>query len=130
MELMIPIHLNIWTLFLVLLLIKPLHASAPPETKRVLILYSQAKWHPAHELTARGLRAVFDSNSTYKVKLSAEYLEQARYPGPSQSQAMADFLRRKYANTRFDAIISAYPAALDFLLGEREGSFPGADRRQ
>lgn len=108
-----------------LLIIHPLHAAAPKETKRVLIVYSQDKWHPAHELTEQGIRAVFTSNSTFEVKLSAEHLDQTNSPAPAQAQAMADFLRRKYADTKFDAIIAVYPAAVDFLVGENGRLFPG-----
>jgi PAS domain S-box-containing protein len=113
------------TIIFLVLLVQPLVAAMPKETKRVLIVYSQDKWHPAHELTERGMRVVFDSNSTYTVQLSAEYLDLGLYSGPTHARAMADFLRRKYKETKFDVIVAVYEGAMDFLSGEGRRLFPG-----
>ena len=39
------------------------------------MLYSEDKAHPAHELTDRGIRAVFRSNKLFDVQLYTEYLD-------------------------------------------------------
>ena len=93
------------------------------ETKRVLILYSQERGHPAHDLTERGIRAVFLSNSSFDVQLYNEYLDVARFSGPGQISSAADYLRRKYLGMKIDAIIAVYPYAVDFLLAARSPLF-------
>ncbi|HUJ89281.1 MAG TPA: hypothetical protein VLX12_03735, partial [Syntrophorhabdales bacterium] len=100
-------------------------ASSPKESKRVLILYSEDKAHPAHELTDQGIRAVFRSNTLFDVQLYTEYLDLARFSGPGYIRAVTDYLRRKYAASEIDAIISVYPAALDFLMSEEANVFSG-----
>jgi signal transduction histidine kinase len=99
------------------------HGSLPQ--KRVFLLYSQEKADAAHELTDQGIRAVFRSNKLFDVKLFTEYLDLARFSGASHTHAVAEYLRRKYAASKIDAIISVYPAALDFLMREEGKLFPG-----
>ncbi|HTZ40624.1 MAG TPA: ATP-binding protein [Syntrophales bacterium] len=93
-------------------------ASLPKESKRVLLLYSEEKADPAHELTDQGIRAVFRSNQLFNVQLYTEYLDLTRFSGPDNTHAVAEYLRRKYAVSKIDVIISVYPAALDFLMRE------------
>ncbi len=100
-------------------------ASSPKESKRVLILYSQEKGHPAHDLTDQGIRAAFRSNTRFDVQLYAEYLDTGRFAGPGHALAVADYLRRKYAAADVDAIIAVYPQAVDFLLAQKHALFPG-----
>jgi hypothetical protein len=85
---------------LVLLLLQPLYGAEPRETKRVLLLYSEEKADPAHELTDQGIRAVFRSNKLFDVKLFTEYLDLARFSGPDHTHAVAEYLRRKYAASK------------------------------
>jgi len=100
-------------------------APATPETKRVLILYSQEKGHPAHDLTDQGIRAGFAANPGIDVKLYTEYLDVGRFPDPGNAALTTDYLRRKYAGLKFDGIIAVYPAAMDFLQAEGRALFPG-----
>jgi signal transduction histidine kinase len=93
--------------------------------KRVLLLYSEDKAHPAHELTDQGIRSVFQSNKLFNVQLYAEYLDLARFGAPGHTHAVTEYLRLKYAASKIDAIISVYPAALDFLMGEEVNVFSG-----
>ncbi|HSA77613.1 MAG TPA: ATP-binding protein, partial [Nitrospirota bacterium] len=95
------------------------------ETKRVLILYSQERGHPAHDLTEQGIRSAFLSNSFFEVQLYNEYLDIARFSGPAQISSAADYLRRKYSGMKIDAIIAVYPYAVDFLLAARSTLFNG-----
>jgi PAS domain S-box-containing protein len=116
---------NIAVLFAALLLTQPLHAAAPKETKRVLIVYSLDKWHPAHNLTERAMRKVFRENSRFDVLEYAEYLDMGRFHGPEHARAMAEFLRRKYTAFKIDVVVTVYPDALDFLLREKGRLFSG-----
>ena len=122
---MIWINRLIFLVLLSLLLIQPLYAAESRETKRVLVLYSEAKDLPAHEITERGIHAGFRSNERFDVQLCTEYLEASRFGGPSHARVMVDYLGRKYSGREIDAIIAVYPYAVDFLLNERLSLFPG-----
>jgi signal transduction histidine kinase len=97
--------------------------SASLPQKQVLVLYSEEKAHPAHELTDLGIRAVFRSNKLFDVQLYTEYLDVSRFSGPGHTRAVADYLRRKYTGSKIDAIITVYTAALVMLLGEASVGF-------
>jgi signal transduction histidine kinase len=119
------IKVIICPLILLLVFAPAFDASASLPPKRVLLLYSEDKAHPAHELTDQGIRAVFRSNKLFDVQLYTEYLDLARFSGPGHIHAVAEYLRRKYAASKIDAIISVYPAALHFLMGEEVNVFSG-----
>ncbi len=110
---------------LLLLVVQPLYAAESKETKAVLVLYSEDKAHPAHELTDQGIRAAFRSNKLIDVHLYTDYLDVSRFSGPSHARTLADYLHRKYAGSKIDAIIAVYPAAVDLLLGEARSALPG-----
>jgi PAS domain S-box-containing protein len=111
-------------LLLSLSLLQPLWASGPIEPKRVLVLYSEDKAHPADEMTDQGIRSAFRSNTLFDVQLYNEYLDGSRFSDRANTQAFADYLRRKYARIKIDTIITVYPAAVDFLLSEAIDVFP------
>jgi PAS domain S-box-containing protein len=116
----------LWALLLLSLpFMQTLFAGQPKETKRVLVLYSEDKAHPAHELTDQGIRSAFRSNTLFDVQLYEEYLDVTRFRGPANAQAFADFLRCKYTGIKIDTIITVYPAAADFLLREAFDVLPG-----
>ena len=93
--------------------------------RRVLILYSQEKGHPAHDLTDQGIRAAFRSNKLFEVQLYTEYLDIGRFSRPGHAAVVADYLRRKYSGIKIDAIIAVYPGAVDFLLANKRAPFHG-----
>ena len=98
--------------------------AATKVTKRVLILYSMDKEHPAHGLTEKGISEFFRANQEFDFKLYTEYLDMGRFLGPAHVKILADYLRSKYAELKIDVIITIYPAAVDFLQGERSNLFP------
>jgi signal transduction histidine kinase len=98
---------------------------AAKESRHVLVLFSQEKGHPAHDLTEQGIRQGFRSNPAFDVDLYIEYLDVARFSGPAHVVAEANFLRRKYTGRKIDVIIAVYPASLDFLREEGNTMFPG-----
>jgi PAS domain S-box-containing protein len=119
------IKIIICSLILVLVFAPAFNAHGSLPQKRVLLLYSEDKAHPAHELTDRGIHAVFQSNKLFDVQLYTEYLDLSRFRSPGHTHTMADYLNRKYAGTEIDAIITVYPAAIDFLMREGGKVFPG-----
>ena len=110
---------------LVLLLFQPVCAAEPREIKRILVLYSEDKDHPAHELTDQGIRRVFRSDKRFNVQLYSEYLDLSRFSGPAHVHTMAEYLDHKYAGTKIDAVIPVYPTAMDLLMHEEGKVFPG-----
>lgn len=112
-------------LLLLLLVAQSLCAAESKETKGVLLLYSEDKAHPGHELTDQGIRAVFQANKLFDVHLYTEYLDASRFSSPTHAHALADYLRGKYTDTKIDAIIPVYEAAVKLLLGEASDAFPG-----
>jgi PAS domain S-box-containing protein len=119
------IKIIICSLILVLVFAPAFDAHGSLPQKRVLLVYSEDKAHPAHELTDRGIRAVFRLNKLFDVQLYSEYLDLSRFSGPGHARAVTDYLGRKYAGLKIDAIITIYPAALEVLLGEASAGFSG-----
>ena len=117
--------LKICSLILVLVFAPAFDAHGSLPDKRVLLLYSEDKAHPANELTDRGIRLAFQSNRLFDVQLYTEYLDLSRFSGPGHTRAVTDYLGRKYAGLKIDAIITIYPAVLDMFLGEARAGFPG-----
>jgi signal transduction histidine kinase/ABC-type uncharacterized transport system substrate-binding protein len=119
------------TAFLLALLALALSAQwvQPPlaakEIRRVLVLFTLEKGHPAHDLTEQGIREGFSSNPAFDVVLYIEYLDSARFPDPSHAAMRAQYLRHKYAGMKLDAIIAVYPSAVEFLLGDGDAVVPG-----
>jgi PAS domain S-box-containing protein len=109
---------------LTLIILLPFSGLAAPvtptkATKRVLVLYSMDKGLPANSFTDQGMSEVFRANNTVDTQMYTEYLDMARFQGPAHAKSVAEFLRRKYADIKIDAIITHYPAAVDFLRSER-----------
>lgn len=98
---------------------------AAKETRRVLVLFTQEKGHPAHDMTEQGILEVFRADPTFDETLYIEYLDLGRFSDPSQAAELAGFLRKKYQGTRIDVIIAVYPSAVDFVLGDGDNVFPG-----
>ena len=115
----------VFSTLLLLLIFQPLYGAQPGEMKRVLILYSEDKTHPANLMIDQGIEEAFRSKPGFEVQLYSEYLDVSRFRDLPHAQVMADFLKRKYSGIEFQAIITIYPYALDFLLAHRLALFPG-----
>jgi PAS domain S-box-containing protein len=112
-------------LLFLFLLTQSLFAEQIKQSKNVLVLYSEDTEHPAHKLTEIGIRKTFRSNKQFDVQLYTEYLDMSRFRSPAHSSALVDYLSRKYADMKIDAIITTYPPTMDLLLGEARAAFPG-----
>src|SRR5262245_10732124 len=106
------------------LLLPVARAQKPTRPKSVLVLYWYGNDFPANLLLDKGVQAVLRSDTAGAVEYFPEYLESNRFPGENHSLALRDYLRRKYADHRIDAIISMSRPALDFLLKYRKDLFP------
>lgn len=101
------------------------YALEPKETKRILVLYSEDKAHPAHEMTDRGIREAFRSNKLFDIQLYTEHLDLSRFRQTEHFRTLVDYLHRKYAGLEIDVIIGVYPAAVEVILGEAQAAFAG-----
>jgi PAS domain S-box-containing protein len=117
------IRIVVSSLILMLLLASAYDAFESASQKRVLVLYSEEKGHPAHDLTDQGIREAFRSNKTFEVKLYSEYVDESRFPGPDHHEVVADYLRRKYSGTKIDTVIAVYPSAVEFLFAKERALF-------
>ncbi len=107
----------------VVLLFHPLSTAEPRAVKRVLLLHSEGAHNQGQELTEQGIRAVLSANRDFDIQWYTEYLDASRFGDAAHAHAMADFLRRKYAEIPMDVIITVYPWAADFLVAERRTLF-------
>ncbi|MGH9754396.1 MAG: ABC transporter substrate binding protein [Blastocatellia bacterium] len=99
-------------------------AQEPAKPKGVLALYSNGRDHPVNATFDKTIQAALGSAPAGSIEYYAEYLEDARFPGESQSLLMRDYLRQKYDDNRIGAIIVLSRASLDFLLKYRSDLFP------
>ncbi len=94
------------------------------EKKQVLIVYSQDKWHPAHEITENGFLSVLNSNLDFDIQLHAEYLDLARFSSVPQKTISAEYIQKKYKDVKIDSIIAVYDTAFDFVVNGGTPLFP------
>jgi signal transduction histidine kinase len=99
-------------------------ASETSTLKTVLAIH----WGPAdYPVTPVVNDAIRESLSTYegRVDYFVEYLESDRVPAGDASQALADYIRRKYRDRRIDLVLAVADPALRFVLDRRAELFPG-----
>ena len=93
--------------------------------KSVLILHGLESNVPIFELTDRGIRKVLESAGVGTRNQFFEYLDLVRNPGPEHRALMAEFLRQRYGQRKIDLVITLYPEALHFAVGEGYKIFSG-----
>ncbi len=99
-------------------------AQAPKEPKRIVALYWYGKDFPTNVTVDQGLKSLFQKHP--EVEYYAEYLESNRFPGEAQSVLLRDYLRKKYADRKVDAVIALSAISLNFLIKHRAELFPDA----
>lgn len=97
-------------------------AAASP---RVLLLNS---YHPGYEWSDEEMRGLRDAlfSARPDVEIDTEFLDHRRHPDQSYEESLSAFLRRKYAGTRPDLVITTDDAATNFFLARRAAIAPGA----
>ncbi len=99
-------------------------AAEPAAPKRALALYWYGRDFSTNVLIDKGMRKAFQSVPAGTVEYYAEYLENNRFPGESQSLLFRDYLRRKYSDHKPDVIIAESLTSVNFLLKYRKDFFP------
>lgn len=106
------------------LCLQPLPALSAFQEKRVVILYSVPHDFPATELVEKGIRDVFNHNSSFTVQLFSEYLDLSRFRDEEQRKALAGLLNERYKGGGIDLVILVDTPAIFFLL-EHEALLAG-----
>ena len=89
-------------------------------TKRVLVFY----WHDRNYPLNAGFEESFRNGLPTAFEYYPEYLEINRFPGETQSLALRDYLRQKYAGRTLDVLVTVGYTTLDFVSKYRNDLFP------
>ena len=106
-------------------LAQPAAAQDIAEQKRVLILYSTRRDSLVAEAGDRTLSRLLDERYGRRIDYYSEYIDLARFPSPQYQQAFSRFLRSKYRDQTFDAVIAIEETSLEFVAKYRDELFPG-----
>ena len=100
----------------------PALGQAPGAARTVLVLSSERSDLPSVPDFDRGLRQGLAGPD---IDYFIEYLDFGRFPGGAQAQAMARYLRERYAGRTVDVLVAFQESALEFVLAQRGALFPG-----
>ncbi len=103
----------------------PAGAAWTQSQKQVLVVYSTRRDAQIVAIGERELPRIIEQGLG-GVDYYSEYIDEARFPDSAYEAAFREFLRLKYRNVRFDAVITVQDAALDLVRGARQELFPGA----
>ena len=94
-------------------------------SKRVLVLHAHEAGSPVFTGTDRGLSAALLAGGVPLLNQIYESLELRRYPFPEHRRLLVEQMRLRYSGREPDAIVTMYPEALEFVLQDCAGIFPG-----
>jgi two-component system sensor kinase FixL len=117
-------HLVVAALFVFPVLFLTIPATADQESaKSVLVLYGERLELPAIGAVQRGLDAALRTGK--KVDIFTEFLDFARFPNQAQREELANHLRSRYRERKFDLVVTVASSALNFALDYRQDLFSG-----
>ncbi len=102
----------------------PVGAAWAQSQKQVLVVYSTRRDAQIVAIGERELPRILEQGLG-DVDYYSEYIDQARFPDSAYQAGFREFLRLKYKNVRFDAVITVQDVALDLVRGARHELFPG-----
>jgi signal transduction histidine kinase len=112
-----------------LFVLPQIHAAWPAgetSSHRVLIIYENDSTQTAVTEIGRGLHLGLDAPNPTEFEIYSEYLDNARFPEPDNLTRTASHLAAKYKGIELDAVVTIGPAALQFLLDNRDAIAPRA----
>lgn len=112
-------------LIVVVLLGSVVSARASDGPQRVLILHAYNYTFPATTLASEGARKRLVEGSPRPIEIEADFLDRVRLPGDEHALRMANFLREKYANMRFDLVFVVGVEGVPFVIKYRDMFAPG-----
>ena len=95
----------------------------PP--KRVLLLYSFDNEEGIYTGFDHVLRSALRSGVRDRVEFYTEYLDLVRFPGPEHAGNLVKLLQLEFSGQKPDLIVPVSYSAMQFLLREGKGLFPG-----
>ncbi len=99
------------------------HAAEPQ--KAVLALYGSRPDLPSNLIVDEIIRSTLERELGPRLDFYTEFLDTARWPEGETQVAVHDFLRRRYAQRKFSAIIAVARPAINFLRIYGDELFPG-----
>lgn len=118
------IHHRVWLVLAATLLLSGVPLPANEAIPSVLIVNS---YHPGYQWSddiQRGIQEVLHDGGR-PIHMAIEYLDSKRHPEIIGDPALATYLRTKYRNNRFQAVITCDDNATWFTLAARDTLFPG-----
>lgn len=101
-------------------------ATSDPPTRRVLVLYSNARLAPGIVAVDRGLRDALAASPAAPVQLYSEFLDAPQFEGEAYERTLLAHLRQKYAAQAPEVLVAVSDAAFVFLVRHRRDLFPAA----
>lgn len=114
-----------WAAVVALLVVTILSAPAfaqHPDPKSILVLNSYHKGYAWSDKVMRGIEETL-ATAPEHIEVWIEYMDTKRFPGQMHRNFLFAQYRHKYAERRFDAIITSDNNALDFLFRRRTDIF-------
>jgi signal transduction histidine kinase len=103
----------------------PASAQAPP-VRNVLTIHAGPIDYPANRVLDAAIRDALLSRPGYPIDYFSEYLEFDRFPEVETSQALGEYIARKYRGRRIDLVIAVTNRSVQFVLENRRTLFPDA----
>jgi signal transduction histidine kinase len=94
--------------------------------KQVLVLYATRRDAQVSVLGDSRLPGLIEQGLSARVDYYSEHLDIARFPDDAYQAAVADFLKSKYQDQRFDLIVAMHETTLEFAAANRDRLFRGA----
>ncbi len=110
--------------FLAATAIAPTEPALGQELQRqILVLYSARRDAQIVNVSEREFPRILDQGLREGLDYYSEYIDRARFPDESYKTAFRDFLRLKYKDKRFDAVIAVQDISLEFIRENRTELF-------
>jgi len=93
--------------------------------RTVLTIHAGAESFPSNPILDSSVREALLSHVNAPIDYFAEYLKSDSFALEDASEALADYIRRKYLGRRIDLVIATTSQALKFVIDYRGGLFPG-----
>ena len=105
--------------------VQPTPTPLPSETRQVVLLYDERLDLPGLAILDATLAQSLTSDPPGAVEIYREAMDLSRFASAEHLRLLRDYLRTKYAAKKVDVVVAVMGPALDFLLGEGGGVFPG-----
>jgi signal transduction histidine kinase len=113
-------------------LLPALALAAPPDDvagqlqpRVVLAIHWGPEDYPGSPVLEDAIRGALALDAGMPIDYFAEYLESYLFAGTDASDALADYIRRKYRHRPIDVVIAVSDPSLRFVLDHRADLFPG-----